>query len=116
MYSRCGYLDDAILLFDKMSMRNLYAWVAIMSVSLEYDLFEEAFFLFEELLYEDTELDFFVFPVVLRICSGLKEIEIGRQIHGIVVKQQFLVNIFVGNALIDKYYKFGKLDDAKKVR
>ncbi|GAB4826161.1 hypothetical protein Ancab_009028 [Ancistrocladus abbreviatus] len=115
MYSRCGCLDDAILLFDKMSMRNLYAWVAIMSVYLEYDLFEEAFLLFEELLYEDTELDFFVFPVVLKICSGLKEIEIGRQIHGIVIKQQFLVNIFVGNALIDMYGKCGKLDDAKKV-
>lgn len=115
MYGRCECLDDAQLLFDKMPMRNLYSWLAIISVYVDYDLFEEAFLLFLGLLYQDVSLDFFVFPIVLKICSGLQEIGLGRQIHGFVIKAMFVSNIYVGNALIDMYGKCGKLSDAKMV-
>ncbi|KAK9292574.1 hypothetical protein L1049_020548 [Liquidambar formosana] len=115
MYGRFGYLEDAVLLFEKMPVRNLYSWTAILSVHVDHGSFDEAFLLFQELQFEDIGLEFFLFPVVLKICRGLGVVELGRQLHGIVMKYQFVSNIYVGNALIDMYGKCGSLNDAKKV-
>ncbi|KAJ7959380.1 Pentatricopeptide repeat-containing protein [Quillaja saponaria] len=115
MYGSCGCLEGATLLFETMPLRNLYSWTAILNVNVEHGLFEKALFLFKELQYEDIHLDFFVFPVVLKICSGLDALELGRQFHGVLFKCQFQANIYVSNALIDMYGKCGSLDDAKKV-
>lgn len=114
MYGMFGCLDDADLLFDKMTLRNLYSWTAMLSLYADNGLFKEAFRLFETLQFEDVLLDFIVFPVVLKTCSGLGNFEIGRQLHGVLIKHQFVSNIYVGNALIDMYGKCGSLDDAKK--
>ncbi|XP_054780508.1 pentatricopeptide repeat-containing protein At2g13600-like [Prosopis cineraria] len=115
MYGRTGCLENASLLFDKMPLRNVYSWTAILSAYVDHGLFEEVLLLFQELLDEDVQLDFFLFPVVLKICYGLDALELGRQLHGILLKSQFVKNIYVGNALIDMYGKCGSLDNAKKV-
>lgn len=115
MYTKCGRLEDAVLMFEKMPLRNLYAWTAILSVYVDCGLYEEALFHFMELQLEDVGLEFFVFPVVFKICSGLGALELGRQLHGTVVKSRFITNLYVGNALIDMYGKCGSLEDAKKV-
>ncbi|KAK0593540.1 hypothetical protein LWI29_038407 [Acer saccharum] len=115
MYARFGCVEDANLLFDEMPLRNLYSYTAIFSLYVDCGLFEEAFALFRELQLEDIGLEFFVFPVVLKICSGLAMVELGRQLHGLAMKCRFVSNIYVDNALIDMYGKCGGLDDAKKV-
>ncbi|KAF4380351.1 hypothetical protein F8388_024644 [Cannabis sativa] len=115
MYGRCGCLEQAYVLFDKMPQRNLYAWTALLGVNVDLGFFREALSLFLEFQFEDMGLDFFVFPVLFKISIGLGALELGRQLHGIVMKSQFVDNIYVGNALIDMYGKCGSLDDAKKV-
>lgn len=115
MYARCGCLEFADLLFEIMPIRSLYSWLAILTAYSNQGLFEEAFSLSQELLFEDIGLEFFVFPVVFNICSGLGTVELGRQLHGLVMKYQFFSNIYVANALIDMYGKCGSLEDAKKV-
>ncbi|XP_062120050.1 pentatricopeptide repeat-containing protein At2g13600-like [Humulus lupulus] len=115
MYGRCGCLEHAYILFDKMSQRNLYAWTALLGVHVDLGFFREALSLFLELQLEEMGFDFFVFPVLFKISIGLGFLELGRQLHGIVVKSEFVDNIYVGNALIDMYGKCGSLDDAKKV-
>lgn len=115
MYGKCGCLEDAALMFDKMPLRNLYAWTAILNVHVDCGFFEEALLHFLELQLEEVGLEFFVFPVVFKVCSGLGALGLGRQLHGIAVKSRFVANIYVGNALIDMYGKCGSLDDAKEV-
>ncbi|XP_015572652.2 pentatricopeptide repeat-containing protein At2g13600-like [Ricinus communis] len=115
MYAKFGCLECAHLLFDSVPLRNLHSWLAILNVYFDHGLFDEAFSLFQELLFEDIELEFFAFPLVFKICSGLGMVELGRQLHAMVMKYLFFSNIYVGNALIDMYGKCGSLDDAKKV-
>ncbi|XP_050203731.1 pentatricopeptide repeat-containing protein At2g13600-like [Mercurialis annua] len=114
-YAKFGFLESAQLLFDLMPLRNLYSWLAIINVYSYHGLYNEAFTVFHELLVEDIGLEFFVFPVVLKICSGLGNVDLGRQLHGMLIKYRFFANIYVGNALIDMYGKCGSLDDAKQV-
>ncbi|GAA0151774.1 hypothetical protein LIER_37353 [Lithospermum erythrorhizon] len=114
-YAKCGCFLDAAQLFDKMPERNLYTWIAILKVYLDNGSYEDAFLLFLDLLVEDVGLEFFVFPVALKICSGYGGVELGRQFHGVLVRNGFSDNVYVGNALIDMYGKCGSFDDARGV-
>ncbi|OWM75532.1 pentatricopeptide repeat-containing protein At2g13600-like [Punica granatum] len=115
MYGRCGCLEGALDLFYEMPHRNLHSWTAVIGVHLDHDLFHDALSLFLELLFSSVVLEFFLFPVALKICSGLGDVELGRQLHGAALKYQFESNFYVGNALIDMYGKCRSLDDAKRV-
>ncbi|XP_010267513.1 PREDICTED: pentatricopeptide repeat-containing protein At2g13600-like [Nelumbo nucifera] len=115
MYGRCGSIEEARLLFENMPLRNIYSWAGILTVLADNGHFEESLSLFQELQYEDICLEFFIFPVVLKVCSGLRALELGRQLHGYVIKSEFASNIYVGNSLIDAYGKCGRLDDAMVV-
>ncbi|XAR71609.1 hypothetical protein NMG60_11017966 [Bertholletia excelsa] len=114
MYGRFGCFEEATQLFDKMPVRNLYSWTALLGLYVGRGDFEEALCLYEELLLEEIDLEFFVFPLVLKICSGLG-LELGRQLHGVAIKNGFVSNIYVGNALIYMYGKCGSADEAKNV-
>ncbi|KAL0321576.1 UNVERIFIED_CONTAM: Pentatricopeptide repeat-containing protein, chloroplastic [Sesamum calycinum] len=115
MYGRCGCVDDVTRVFDKMPDRNLYTYTAILNVLLDVGLFEEAFMYFQRSLSEDVDLEFFIFPVALKICGGYGGVELGMQLHGAAMKIGVLGHIYVGNALIDMYGKCGSLHDAQKV-
>lgn len=117
MYSINSSFEDAWHMFDKMTLKNLHSWTAVLRLHLNMGLFYKGFMLFEEFLCDGLgeKLDFFVFPVVLNICCGLGDLELGRQVHGMVLKHGFVTNVYVGNALIDMYGKCGSLGEAKKV-
>ncbi|KAL9660849.1 hypothetical protein QQ045_025667 [Rhodiola kirilowii] len=86
-----------------MTHRNLYSWKAILDAHVDSGLNEEACFYFVSLLNnEECGLEF-VFPVVLKACSGLGAVELGKQVHGMVIKYGFVGNLYVGNALVDMY-------------
>ncbi|XP_058084732.1 pentatricopeptide repeat-containing protein At2g13600-like [Magnolia sinica] len=115
MYGRCGCIESASLLFEKMPFRNIYSWAGALTVFSDHGLFEEALLLFKHMQVEGTDFEFFIFPVVFKACSGLGDLGLGRQLHGFVIKRQFVSNVYVCNALIDMYGKCGCLSGAKMV-
>ncbi|RZC69640.1 hypothetical protein C5167_032770 [Papaver somniferum] len=114
-YGKYGNIGNSTLLFDKMSQRNVYSWSGIITIYTDHGYYEEAIALFQDLQFEEIQLEFFVFPVVLKACSGLSELGLGKQLHGLVIKNQLFSNIYVGNSLTDMYGKCGSLGDAKKL-
>ncbi|KZV17212.1 pentatricopeptide repeat-containing protein-like [Dorcoceras hygrometricum] len=110
MYGKYGCLEDVVRVFDKMPERNLYTYTAILNVFIENRLFQEALIYFQELLLDDVELEFFVFPVALKICWGYGGVELGRQLQGMVLKIGVLSHIYVGNSFIDMYGKCGTME------
>jgi pentatricopeptide repeat protein len=114
MYGRCSCVDTACYMFDKMLERTVYTWVAILTVLLNHGLFQKTFKLFRQMLLEGVEFNFYVFPVVLKACTGLDLVDLGKYIHGFVLKTGIVSNLYVGNALIDMYGKCGLVEDAIK--
>lgn len=101
-------------MFDKMIQRTIYTWVAILTVLVNHGLFRKAIGLFKDMLMQGVEFNFYVFPVVLKACTGLDLVELGKYIHAFVLKTDIVSNVYVGNALIDMYGKCGLVDDATK--
>ncbi|EEF50695.1 pentatricopeptide repeat-containing protein, putative [Ricinus communis] len=80
------------------------------------ELYSDAIDMFVKLI-TDTEFnaDNFTFPCVIKACTGSLDRGLGEVIHGMVIKMGLLLDVFVGNALIAMYGKFGFVDAAVKV-
>ncbi|KAJ4752084.1 Pentatricopeptide repeat-containing protein [Rhynchospora pubera] len=113
LYVKNGCLDSANKLFDQMPVRTVAAWTALMVGLTEAGKYLEALALFLKMTQQDTELDPFVFSVVLKACSCLKDCCTARQVHGLIVKLGFDSDVSAGTPIVDFYVKLGMLEDAK---
>ncbi|KAK4279157.1 hypothetical protein QN277_016907 [Acacia crassicarpa] len=113
MYSMCGYPSDSRFVFNGMQRKNLIQWNALLSAYTKNDLFHDAVLLFIELIsMTEFSPDNFTLPCVIKACSGLLDVNLGKVLHGFAVKKAFSSDGFVGNALIAMYGKCGCIDEA----
>nr|TKS07219.1 pentatricopeptide repeat-containing family protein [Populus alba] len=57
----------------------------------------------------------FTFPAVLKSCEKFMGVDEGRQVHRLIVKMDFVCDIYVENSLVHFYSVCGSLDDASRV-
>jgi len=114
MYSKCGSLDEAVKVFDEMGQRDVIAWNALLSCFLRCDLPVEAVGVLRAMGRANVELSEFTLCSALKSCASLKALELGRQVHGLVVCMGRDM-VVLSTALIDFYSSVGCVDDALKV-
>ncbi|XP_059074044.1 pentatricopeptide repeat-containing protein At3g24000, mitochondrial isoform X2 [Cryptomeria japonica] len=115
LYAKLGSLEDACKVFDKMRKRNTVSWTSLIGVYAQNGCEEEAFRLYVEMLGEGKTTNQFTFGTVLSALAGLGGLQEGKIVHGQVVKTGFDSNVFVGTALLDFYFKCGRIEFACKV-
>ncbi|KAL3814599.1 hypothetical protein ACJIZ3_015867 [Penstemon smallii] len=116
MYARNGEMGYARKVFDELPARNLVSWNSVIVGFLRNGCFDEAIGIFTSLISEDVIMpDQVSFSSVLSACANACEVEIGRQVHGIVVKKGMEYLAYVKNSLMDMYCKCGVFDDAEKL-
>eukprot|EP01018_Ginkgo_biloba_P015187 Gb_08065 [translate_table: standard] len=113
MYSKCGSLVDARLVFDKMKKLNVFPWNVMIAMSVSHGQFEEALALYYQIQVLGLQPDNFTFPSILRSCAGLSAVLLGKEIHCQIITRGFDSDVFVVNALIDMYAKCGILPHAR---
>lgn len=116
MYGKCGSVDDAVCVFDKMPDRNLVSWNTMICVFSENWLLHKGFDLFREMLAigeGGMRPDDATVVTVLPMCTVGGWVEMGRVVHGLSVKLDLDHELRVNNALIDLYAKCGNLPDAE---
>jgi pentatricopeptide repeat protein len=57
----------------------------------------------------------FAFLSVLKACSVTKDLNLGKQVHGVVVVTGFGTNVFVADTLVVMYAKCGEFAESRKV-
>lgn len=115
MYSKCGALGDACLVFDEMPRKDEVLWNAIIDGYAKNGDFCEALRAFRKMRLEGIIADQHVFCSVLSACGGLKGCEFGKPIHSLIVKLGFESEIFLCNALTHMYSKAGDMESASAV-
>ena len=117
MYSRSGRLVEARRLFDEMPRRDLVSWSAMLSGYAQegerYGL--EAVSLFVNMVRQGMLLDHVSFTGAVSACGYMKNLELGRQIHGLTLKVGYGTHVSVCNVLISTYSKCEVCRDAKLV-
>ncbi|KAF9607049.1 hypothetical protein IFM89_030822 [Coptis chinensis] len=113
MYGKCGALLDSKSLFDEMSERTIFTWNAMIGAFVSNGEPLGAVELFKEMRVLDVLVDAVTFPSVLKACGVLKDLDYGREVHGLAVKSGFVWNVFVVNSLVAMYAKCDDFNGAR---
>lgn len=116
VYSKSGHWQYACSLFDKLTLRNLISWSTMISVYVQHGLNEEALTLFSEFTRScDENPNEFILATVVRACTQVSNVAMGKQVHSSVLKAGFNQHVYVANFLIEFYLRIGSIDSAKAV-
>ncbi|KAG0498395.1 hypothetical protein HPP92_003086 [Vanilla planifolia] len=112
MYAKCGALDDARRLFDRMPDKNSVCWTAMISGNANSNQFGKAVELFREMLSVGVKPDDASISSVLSSCAQLGALNQGMYIHSYCDVNGIGMGLTVKNALIDMYSKCGDIERA----
>lgn len=113
MYVKCGWLEGAELVFNQMTEKNAVVWTGLMVSYSQAGKLEAALELFTKMVKEGVQMDEFVFSIILKVCGGVEDLNMGRQIHGCSVKLGLDSDVSVGTPLVDFYVKCGSFESAR---
>ncbi|CAN1131566.1 Pentatricopeptide repeat-containing protein At3g12770 [Linum perenne] len=94
---------------------DVYLWNAIIRCYSRHSLFRDAVSMYGRMQLVWANPDSFTFTCVLKACSGLPALEMGRRIQGQIFRHGFDSDVFVQNGLVTFYAKRGEIELANKV-
>lgn len=109
-FSENNMLDDALDTFQKMPKRDEVSWTTVISAYVQAGQFENALKMFLQMLRAGMKPRDFALISLLSACSSTGTTKLGKQIHGLILKNGFNSCLCVCNALITMYFKCGSLD------
>ncbi|TYI51760.1 hypothetical protein E1A91_D12G199100v1 [Gossypium mustelinum] len=109
----CAFWDALRVFYDVSGCENVVCWNGIISAAVRNEENWTALDLFVQMGKQFLMPNSFTFSSVLTACAALKELEIGKEVQGWIIKCG-AVDVFVGTALIDFYVKSGDMDEAVK--
>jgi pentatricopeptide repeat protein len=115
MYAKCGSIEDAWRVFNKMPSRDVVTWTTMMLGHLKCGQGQEALELFQQMQKEGVQPNSVTFVGALNACASVAALEEGRCAHERILQSEWHSNIFVGNSLVDMYGKCGSMEDAQRV-
>ncbi|CAK9868004.1 unnamed protein product [Sphagnum jensenii] len=112
MYAKCGSLEDAWSVFNKMLAQNVVTWTAMILGHMQCGQGQKALGLFQEMKQEGVDPNSITFVGVLNACASVFALEEGRRVHQEVIQSGLELDVFVRSSLVDMYAKCGSMDDA----
>jgi pentatricopeptide repeat protein len=115
MYTKCGNVNIAHKLFERIPDRDVVLWNAIIAGYSQNGHPFEALAFFNEMQVQGIKPDSFALVSVLPACAHLLALEQGKQIHGVAIRSGFESDIVVGTGLLNVYAKCGNVNIAHKL-
>ncbi|KAJ0236596.1 Pentatricopeptide repeat-containing protein [Hirschfeldia incana] len=115
MYSTCGKLDSASVLFRGMRCRDIISWSTIIGGYSQAGFVKEAFEYFSWMRQSGTKPTDFALASLLSVSGNMAVLEQGRQVHALSLYLGLEQNPTIRSALITMYSKCGSITEASKV-
>ncbi|XP_002979199.2 pentatricopeptide repeat-containing protein At1g11290, chloroplastic [Selaginella moellendorffii] len=115
MYTRCGSLQDARLVFEGMTRRNVVSWNSMVAACAQLGGAKDALEVFARMLEENVQPDKVTFMNLLQAFSTDEDLAAARDIHSKIVEHGFESDVAVGTAVMSMYGKCKSLEDARLV-
>lgn len=115
VYAKCGSLKEARHVFDRTLDKDVVSWTGMINRYFEDGKKEEGFALFSDLLKTTTIPNEFTFSCLLNAVADQVAEELGKQIHGFMIRVGFDPVSFAASALVHMYSKCGNVKNAKNV-
>eukprot|EP00250_Pteridium_aquilinum_P011597 c20180_g1_i1 orf=67-4089(+) len=115
MYAKCGAVENARMIFEKMHDRNVATWNAMISAYGQHAYGKEALELLQRAHQEGISPDELTWIHCLSICGALGALGQGKVIHKRIIDCGYEANTGLGNALVNMYGKCGAMEEAVSV-
>lgn len=115
VYASSGDLKSADSMLQKTRNPNIFAMNWMISAMAFNGFYEQAIGYFSLLLESRKIPNNYTFSFVLKACVGLMDVKKGKEVHAVVNKLGFELDLSLVNRLIDMYSKCGNLGYARKV-
>jgi pentatricopeptide repeat protein len=115
MYAKCGAIDDAQRVFNKMPTHDAVSWTAMILGHVKCGQGHKALEVFQQMQQEGVLPNSVTFVGVVNACASLVVLEEGRRAHEQIIQSGWDSDVKVGNCLIDMYAKCGSMEDAQRV-
>ncbi|CAM6015544.1 unnamed protein product [Sphagnum balticum] len=115
MYAKCGSIEDAWRVFNKMPSRDVVTWNAMILGQVKCGQGQKALELFREMEQEGVWPNTVTFMAVLNACASVVSLQEGKCVHEKVIQGGCESDILVGTSLVDMYAKCGSIEDAQRV-
>ncbi|OVA10360.1 Pentatricopeptide repeat [Macleaya cordata] len=116
MYSKCGDLEKAQLLFDGIRKKDCISWNVMIGGYTHMGHYREALDLFQQMQQSNEEPNEVTFLSILPACTYLGALEIGIWVHAYLDRNfSNSSNTSLYTSLIDMYAKCGNIESAKQV-
>lgn len=109
MYAKCGCLDVARRMFDRMGPKDVVAWSAMISGYTQARECKEALDVFHDMQAANVEPNEITLVSVLSSCAVLGALETGKWVHFFIKKRRLKLTVPLGTALVDFYAKCGSI-------
>lgn len=113
LYIKSKDLVCAVQMFDEMLDRDVRSWTMIISGLVQVGSCRMALDMFADMHKEGIVPNQFTFSSVLKCCSTLNEVRMGKSVHGWIVCNGVFVDTALENSVLDFYVKCGSFDSAK---
>ena len=113
LYIKCGDLEAARGVFDKLVKKNVFSWTIIIGGYAKHKGAEKAMELFNQMCQKGVQPNAFTFSSVLKACANPSALQWGKEVHACVRHAGLESDVRVGNALVHMYAKCGSIDDAR---
>ncbi|GAB2294749.1 hypothetical protein Dimus_028944 [Dionaea muscipula] len=115
MYAKCRRIDEACLIFARLTERNSVSWNSLIAGFVEESDTGTSFQLFCGMEDEGLKIDDGTIAPLLTLLDDAEFYKVTMQLHGKIVKHGLTSNNTVCNALISSYSECGSLKDATRV-
>ncbi|CAN8253718.1 unnamed protein product [Cochlearia groenlandica] len=111
-YAMSGITREARELFDLMPERNVISWNVMLGGYVRANEWDNALDFLAFMREEIEDIDNVTLVWILNVCSGVSDIQMGKQAHGVIYRHGYNTDVIVANAVLDMYGKCGTLHSA----
>ena len=115
MYAKCGSIQDARKMFEKMVRRSVISWTVMIGAYAESGHGDEAFETFLRMQQEGLKPDAITYLSLLNPCASPGALEWVKEVHTQAIKGGLESDVRVGNAFVNMYAKCGSIKDARQL-
>ncbi|QHO11151.1 hypothetical protein HN51_068981 [Arachis hypogaea] len=114
-YTSFTLLADANVVVESSTRLDPLPWNMVISSYVRNGLFMESLSAYKKMVNKRIEPDDFTYPSVLKACGELLDFAIGVEVHKSIEASSIGWSLFVHNALVSMYGRFGELKVARQI-
>lgn len=115
MYSKCGSVGTARLIFNRMKQKTVVSWNSMIDGYVQNEDPKEAMEVFQKMLDQRFEPTNVTIMEALHACADLGDLERGMFVHKLLDQMKLGSDVSVMNSLISMYSKCKRVDIAAKI-